>query len=79
MRCAICDKHVCNHRSHRVSGPVWTCSDCGQFGINGPAPVYCLPIYEGRVSLASDVYFTVCKECHDAANESLQPTPEAGG
>ena len=67
MKCAICGKPVCSHGIHTVSGAVWTCQDCGQFGINQPAPTHCLPMYEGKVTLASDTYFTVCKECHDTA------------
>lgn len=63
--CAICGQPICNHGKHRVSGSVWTCLYCNEFGINGHAPIYCLPMYEGKVTLVSDTYFTVCKECHD--------------
>ena len=69
MNCAICNKALCCHGSHIVSGPVWTCQDCGQFALGGP-----VPMYEGKVSLATDTFFTVCKECHDAANKPIQPT-----
>ena len=67
MECAICKKPVCSHATFRVSGAVWQCRDCGRFGINGPTPIHYLPMYNGKVSMATDVYLAVCKECYDDA------------
>lgn len=67
MKCAICNKPVCSHGRHRVSGPIWVCQDCAERSFGEPVPMYCLPMYEGKVMLATDTYYTVCKECHDAA------------
>ena len=71
MNCAMCEKLLCCHGSNTVCGPMWKCSKCGAIGINGPPPLYCLPTYEGKVTAASDVFSTVCKECHDKGVKNL--------
>ena len=71
MNCAICEKPFCRHGSNTVSGPVWRCTHCGAIGINGPSPTHCLPMYEGKVMIESDVFSSVCKECHDKEIKNL--------
>lgn len=71
MECAICGKNICCHGSHQVSGQVWKCLNCGSVGINGPANIYCLPTYEGKVNAATDVFSTVCRECYGREVKNL--------
>jgi len=71
MDCALCGKPVCLHGRQRViqlagsKVSVSKCHHCGAGGINGAPDVFCLPTYEGRVDFSSDVYSTVCPDCHD--------------
>lgn len=65
MNCAICEKFFCCHGINTVLGPTWRCDKCGAIGINGPAPTHCLPMYEGRVTIKSDVFSSVCPECYN--------------
>jgi len=71
MNCAICEALICCHGTHTVSSQIWKCAGCGSIGINGPASIYCLPIHEGKVMALTDVFSSVCKECHDREIENL--------
>lgn len=69
MRCAICEKELCGHGIVHVHGfaldSMNECIFCGAVDFGRRPGQYCLPIYEGRVDFNSDVFGTVCQECHD--------------